>query len=129
MRRFSLVQRVGLFAACVAALVGVLFVAALFAILSLRQAESQESRSKDVTVAALRVRTRTADLESALRGYVLSANPRFVGLFRQTRAGAPADIANLLRLVQNDPPRRALAKTVSRTSSAVTWSITPTTCS
>ena len=60
MRRFSLVQRVGLFAACVAALVGVLFVAALFAILSLRQAESRESRSKDVTVAALRVRTRTS---------------------------------------------------------------------
>ena len=113
MRRFSLVQRVGLFAACVAALVGVLFVAALFAILSLRQAESRESRSKDVTVAALRVRTRTADLESSLRGYVLSANPRFVELFHQTRAGMPGDLANLLKLVQNDPPRHALANSVA----------------
>ena len=113
MRRFSLVPRVGLFAASVAALVGVLFVAALFAILSLRQAESRESRSKDVTVAALRVRTRTADLESALRGYVLSANPRFVGIFRQTRAGVPADLGNLLKLVQDDPPRRTLADGVA----------------
>jgi len=112
-RRFSLVQRVGLFAACVAALVGVLFVAALFAILSLRQAESRESRSKDVTVAALRVRSRTADLESALRGYVLSANPRFVEIFRQNKAGVPGDLANLLKLVQNDPSRHALASSVA----------------
>ena len=113
MRRFSLTQRVGLFAACVAALVGVLFVAALFAILSLRQAESRESRSKDITVAALHVRTRSADLESALRGYVLSGNPRFVGLFHQTRAGVPADVSNLLKLVQDDPPQRALANRVA----------------
>jgi signal transduction histidine kinase len=113
LRRFSLVPRVGLFAASVAALVGVLFVAALFAILSLRQAESRESRSKDVAVAALRVRTRSADLESALRGYVLSVNPRFIGIFRETRAGVPGDVSNLLKLVQNDPPQHARAISVA----------------
>jgi signal transduction histidine kinase len=112
-KRLSLVQRVGLFAACVAALVGVLFVAALFAILSLRQAESRESRSKDIAVAALHVRTRSADLESALRGYVLSANPRFVEIFRQSRAGVPGDVSNLQELVQDDPPQSTRADRVA----------------
>lgn len=112
MKRLSLVQRVGLLAAGVAALVGVLFVAALLAILSLRKAEARESRSKDVTVATLRVRSLSADLESALRGYVLSANPRFVTLFQDARARVPRDVANLRELVRNDPPQRARADRV-----------------
>ena len=112
MKRLSLVQRVGLLAAGVAALVGVLFVAALIAILSLRKAEARESRSKDVTVATLQVRTLSADLESSLRGYVLSANPRFVRLFQDARARVPGDVANLRALVRNDPPQRARADRV-----------------
>ena len=113
MRRLSLVQRVGLFAASVAALVGVLFVAALFAILSLRQAEARESHSKDVTVATLQLRTLSADLESALRGYVLSSNPRFVGIFNQSRAHVPGDVQHLLTLVRDDPPQSERATNVA----------------
>src|SRR5439155_17639207 len=103
------VQRVGLFAAGVAALVGILFVAALIAILSLRSAESRESHSKDVSVAALRVKARSADLESALRGYVLSENPRFLGLFRAARARVHGDVGTLRGLVRDDPPQRVRA--------------------
>ncbi len=112
MRRLSLVQRVGLLAAGIAALVGILFVAALVAILSLRNAEARESRSKDVTVATLRVRTLSADLESALRGYVLSANPRFVVIFQTARARVPADVGRLRDLVRDDPPQRVRAQRV-----------------
>jgi two-component system phosphate regulon sensor histidine kinase PhoR len=109
MRRFSLVHRVGFVAASVAALVGILFAAAVIAILSLRHAEARESRSKDVTVATLQVRTLSSDLESALRGYVLSRNPRFRELFRVARAKVPDELANLQRLVHNDPPQLARA--------------------
>jgi signal transduction histidine kinase len=108
-RRLSLVQRVGLFAAGVAALVGILFVAALIAILSLRSAESRESHSKDVSVATLRVKARSADLESALRGYVLSGNPRFLDLYREARAHVHGDVATLRGLVRHDPPQRVRA--------------------
>ena len=113
MRRLSLVQRVGLLAAGIAALVGILFVAALFAILSLRSAEARESRSSDVTVAALQVRTLSADLESALRGYVLSNNPRFVSIFHANRAKVPSEVGHLLSLVKNDPPQRVRAQRVA----------------
>jgi signal transduction histidine kinase len=109
MRRLSLVSRVGLLAAGVAAVVGILFFVALLAILSLRNAESRESHSKDVTVATLRVKTLSADLESALRGFVLSANPRFVDMFHAARAREPADVAKLRALVRNDRPQRARA--------------------
>ncbi len=113
MRRLSLVQRVGLFAAGIAALVGILFVAALVAILSLRSAEARESKSKDVTVAALQVRTLSADLESALRGYVLSSNPRFVVIFQAARGRVPGDIGHLRSLVRDDPPQRVRAQRVA----------------
>ncbi|HEX4526373.1 MAG TPA: ATP-binding protein [Gaiellaceae bacterium] len=110
MRRLSLVQRVGLLAAGVAALVGILFVAALLAILSLRKAETRESHSKDVTVATLQVKALSADLESALRGYVLSGNPRFLDLYAAARARVPGDVGNLHTLVHNDPPQRVRAE-------------------
>ena len=113
MRRLSLLQRVGLLAAGIAALVGILFVAALVAILSLRKAESRESRSKDVTVATLQVRTLTADLESALRGYVLSENPRFVVIFHDLRGRVPGEVAHLRSLVRDDPPQRVRADRVA----------------
>jgi signal transduction histidine kinase len=111
--RLSLVQRVGLLAGGVAALVGVLFVAALVAILSLRQAAARESRSKDVSVSTLHVRALSTDLQSALRGYVISANPRFVTLFRTARARVPADLNELRSLVQDDPPQRLRAERVA----------------
>ncbi len=113
MRRLSLIQRVGLFAAGIAVLVGILFVAALVAILSLRSAEARESHSKDVTVATLRVRTLSADLESALRGYVLSSNPRFVVIFQAARERVPGDVGHLRSLVRDDPPQRVRAQRVA----------------
>lgn len=113
MRRLSLVQRVGLLAAGVAALVGILFVAALLAILSLRKAETRESHSKDVTVATLRVKALSADLESALRGYVLSGKPQFLDLYGAARARVPGDIGNLHTLVRDDPPQRVRAESAA----------------
>ena len=111
MKNRSLVSRVVFVAACVAALVGVLFAVALFAILSLRHAESRESRSKDVAVQTLRVRALYADLEAALRGYVLSESastrPQFLASFHSARARVPGELRRLRALVANDPTQRA----------------------
>jgi len=111
MRTRSLVSRVVFVASCVAALVGVLFAVALFAILSLRHAESRESRSKDVAVQTLRVRALYADLEASLRGYVLSESastrPEFLASFRSTRARVPGELRRLRTLVENDSTQRA----------------------
>ena len=111
MRNRSLVSRVVFVASCVAALVGVLFAVALFAILSLRHAESRESQSKDVAVQTLRVRSLYADLEASLRGYVLSESastrPQFLASFRSARVRVPTELRRLRALVANDSTQRA----------------------
>jgi signal transduction histidine kinase len=114
MRNLSLVRRVSILAVGIAALVGVLFAAAVIAILALRDANARESHSKDVTVATLRVRTVSADLDSALRGYVLSGNPRFITLFRDAHARVPNEIGRLQALVRGDKSQRRRAVDAAR---------------
>ena len=114
MMRLSLARRVNLLAVVVAATVGILLVTALIAILSLRRAEQRGSRAKDVTVAALRVRTQAIDLESLLRGYVLSENKPFLTLFNQARHRIPGNLRSLRQLVADDPAQRVRAAEVTR---------------
>jgi signal transduction histidine kinase len=106
-RRLSLVGRVALLATVVAAVVGVIVASALVAILSLRSAEARESSAKDVTVATLRVQTLAVEIQSSLRGYILSENPRrnprFLTLLHSQRAQLPSALSQLYKLVADDP--------------------------
>ncbi|MGH3001102.1 MAG: ATP-binding protein [Gaiellaceae bacterium] len=110
MRPLSLVGRVSVLAAAVALAVGVMSVAALLAILSLRQTDAQEASSRDVTVAALRLENVSVDLDSSLRGYALSGSPRFLTLFQVARGRLPDAIGQLQRLVADDPAQRVRAQ-------------------
>lgn len=105
MTSMSLVRRIALVAAGIAGLVGIAFAAALVAILALRQADARESRSKDVTAATLRVRARAAELDSALSGYALTGDRRFLRLFKASRAKVPRETAVLQKLVHDDLPQ------------------------
>ena len=89
MKRLSLVGRVTVLATAVALVVGVMFVAALLAILSLRSAENQEKQSAARTVATLRVENLSVDVGSAVRGYALSRNARFLDLYHTARDRLP----------------------------------------
>jgi signal transduction histidine kinase len=107
--RLSLAKRVTIFAVLVAAVVGVMFVAALLAILSLRRTEARESRSKDVTVATLGVENLAVDVEAAVRGYALSRDRRFLVLYHQSRDRLFPALKELDGLVRSDPVQRARA--------------------
>ncbi len=109
MKRLSLVGRVALLASVVALVVGVIVASALVAILSLRHSEQRESQAKDVTVSTLRVQELAAEIQSSLRGYVLSLNPRFLTLLRGQRAQLPAATRQLRTLVADDAVQRARA--------------------
>ncbi|MDX6475633.1 MAG: hypothetical protein QOH95_1144, partial [Gaiellaceae bacterium] len=111
MRRLSLVGRVIVFSATVALVVAVVVASALIAIVSLRHAEARETRAKDVTVATLRVENIAFDLESSLRGYAITGNPRFLSLFDDAQAAMPSALGHLKTLVRDDRPqlRRARA--------------------
>jgi signal transduction histidine kinase len=97
---------VSIAAGLVSLLVCVLVATALVAIVALRQAGTRETQAKDVDVAALRVRATAADEQSALRGFALSRNPRFLTLFGRAHTRLPRDLATL-RSLAGDHVQRA----------------------
>jgi signal transduction histidine kinase len=113
MRRLSLVGRVTLVASIVTVLVVVIAAAALVAIISLRRAEARESRAKDVTAATLRTENLAVGLESSLRGFILSGNPRFLTLFSDAQTQVPIATDRLETLVHDDPQQLLQARAVS----------------
>jgi signal transduction histidine kinase len=105
MKRLSLVGRVVVLASAVAMVVVLVVATALIAIISLRHAEAQESRAKDVTAATLRAENVAFDLESSLRGYVLSGNQHFITRFNEARTTMPVALGRLKKLVADDRPQ------------------------
>ena len=103
MKRLSLVGRVVVLASAVAMVVVLVVATALIAIISLRHAEARETRAKDVTAATLRAENVAFDLESSLRGYVLSGNQHFITLFNDARTNMPGALGRLKTLVADDP--------------------------
>ena len=112
-RPLSIVNRIALGAGVVAVLLAIMVIASLLAIVSLRRAESREARSQDVTVAALQIRSSTAELDSSLRGYVLTRNPQFLVFFRAARQQLAPELRRLRTLVADAPAQRARAADVS----------------
>ena len=110
MRRFSLVGRVTLVASIVTVLVVVIAAAALVAIISLRRAELRESHSKDVTAATLRSENLAVDLESSLRGFILSGNRQFLSLFSEAQKQLPGSMRRLETLLRDDPQQLQRAR-------------------
>src|SRR5436189_94222 len=82
----------------VAAVVGVIFLVVLLAVASLRRSADREARSKDVTAATLTLQTLAGDVETGVRGYVLTARPQFLQAYKTARATWPAAAARLERL-------------------------------
>jgi len=110
MSRLSLVARVVVLATAVAIVVGIVVASSLIAILSLRHAEERESQTQEVTTATLRVENAAVNLESALHGYTLTGNQRFIGLFNQAKDAAPRSFNQLERLLPDDPAQLQQAR-------------------
>jgi signal transduction histidine kinase len=106
-KRFSVVERVVAVAASVAVLVSIVVAGALVAVVSARHAESRQTHAKDVTEQTLRVENLAVELESAVRGYTLSGNVRFLRLFGNARDSLSPQLARLQKLVADDEPQLA----------------------
>jgi len=88
---------VAFLALLVAAVVGASFVVFLIAVSSLRRATDREARSKDVTSAALRVENLIVDMETGVRGYVLTQRQAFLTPYRNGQRQWPAAAEQLRR--------------------------------
>ncbi|MGH3104061.1 MAG: ATP-binding protein [Gaiellaceae bacterium] len=109
----SLVTRVVVVSALLAVLVASVFAVLLLAASALREATSREERSKQVTAATLVLERRVFDLETSLRGIVITGNPSFVQPWEEARRELPLQLAALERLVADDPEQRRRAQVLT----------------
>jgi signal transduction histidine kinase len=100
-----------------ASLVLALIVAAVFVILiravsALDEARTDEAHSKDVTSATVVVEKLVIDLETGLRGLVLTGNDQLLQPWRRARAELPAQLRQLERLVSDSPAQTRRAREI-----------------
>jgi signal transduction histidine kinase len=118
MRPRSLATQVTAAAFVVAVVVAVAFVVSIVTTLSLRRSTARETHSKDVVAATLEAQTLVADLETGIRGYVLTRKPAFLQPWRAAGRQWPKAIARLESLVVHDVEETQRAHTVASLVSA-----------
>jgi PAS domain S-box-containing protein len=96
-----------------AGVVGGIFAVLLVAIAEERDSSDAARHSEQVLAAANRLERRVIDLETGLRGLLLTRNERFLGPFRSAQAAVPAEAGHLRRLVAGNPEQAARAKALS----------------
>jgi signal transduction histidine kinase len=113
-KRWSLVTQITAAAVVVAGVVAVAFIVAIATTLDLRRSTSRETHSKDVVAATLQTQTLVIDLETGVRGYVISRKDQFLEPWRSASQQWPVAIARLERLVKADDFETQRAQTVAQ---------------
>jgi signal transduction histidine kinase len=86
-----------------AALVGTVFAFLVLASSDLRGATRREARSKDLTSSTLILEKLVLDVETALRGFIITENERFLRPWGNARARIPRQLAEVRRLASESP--------------------------
>src|SRR5437763_3068673 len=106
--RPTLTTRTIALGAVVAVLVAAAFVVVASNARDARRASDAAQRAQAVTVSAVALGELTSRLDSALRGYVLGNEPRFLAPFDAARGALPAARGALIRAVKSGGERSAL---------------------
>jgi signal transduction histidine kinase/CheY-like chemotaxis protein/CHASE3 domain sensor protein len=93
-------------------LVALIFGAMLFAIRDLRDAGRQERRSEQVIAASGAMQTLVLNLETSVRGYVITREEPFLDPWKRNLAGFPASAAHFDRLVADKPQERQIERSI-----------------
>lgn len=106
MKSLSLSTRMIAASVVLAVLVAGVFVVLIHAVTTLNEAREREAHSKDVRSATVVVEKLVIDLETGVRGFVLSRNNRFLQPFNRAREVLPRRLDELERLVSEDSQQR-----------------------
>jgi signal transduction histidine kinase len=109
-RSMSLSVRMLAASAVLALLVAAVFGVLVHAVLELNDATRLEARSKDLTAATLVLEKDVVDLETGLRGLVLTGNERFLQPWNEARAQLPGSLREFERLASSNPAQRIQAR-------------------
>src|SRR2546430_1055873 len=107
----GLLARIALSAVVVAVGLAIVFGVLFLAIMTLRDRSVEAAHTQQVIATANRLQTLVIDLETSVRGFVITKNQRDLDPWRQAQLQYPTQIDNLLALTKDNPMQheRALA--------------------
>jgi signal transduction histidine kinase len=112
--RSGLLTRIGGWALVVSVALGVVFAVLILSVLGLRQRSLEARRSQEVIATANRLQTRVVDLETGLRGFVITRNEKQLAPWRQALREYPEELESLIRLTNENPEQMARAQRIGR---------------
>jgi serine phosphatase RsbU (regulator of sigma subunit)/CHASE3 domain sensor protein len=124
-RSLGLATRVGIAGLVVAAVLAVVLVVSISTLREARQRNQQARRSGDIVQAANSVQSLVIDLETGLRGYVITRDRSFLAPYRSARARGPVAVHRLQALVAGDPLQVTTARTLRTALESYTVSYAP----
>jgi signal transduction histidine kinase len=112
--RSGLVARIAVAAVAVAVGLSLVFAVLFLAITGLRHRSDQARHSQQVIATANRLQTLVIDLETGLRGFVITNDERDLDPWREARRRYPQAIATLLRVTEDNRLQYARALSIKR---------------
>jgi signal transduction histidine kinase len=112
--RSGLVARIAVSAVAVAVGLAIVFAVLFLAIVGLRHRSDQARHSQQVIAAANRVQTLVIDLETGLRGFVITNDEGYLDPWKKAQARYPAAIGTLLRLTRDGGVQHTRAVSIKR---------------
>jgi signal transduction histidine kinase len=123
--RSGLVRQVTLSAIAVAGGLAILFGVLFFAIISLRDRSLEAQRSQQVIAAASQLQTLVVDMETGVRGFIITDDEHYLAPWRDARRKYPGARANLLQLTSGKPLQHARAVRITRLANKYLGTVTP----
>jgi signal transduction histidine kinase len=108
--RLSLQKRLVAGSILLAIVVAAAFVILILSLATLREATRQEAQSRDVTAEALMLQKLVLDVETSLRGYVITGQKSFLEPYDAARKELPDRYRELDRLVADEPAQQRRAR-------------------
>ena len=110
----GLLARIGGWTAVVCLALGAVFGVLIFSVIGLRDRSLEARRSQEVIATANRLQTLVVDLETGLRGYVITHNDRELKPWRDALRLYPGATASLIRLTKENPAQQDRARAIGR---------------
>ncbi len=109
----TLARRMFFASVVLALIVAAAFGALIFAVSAQRDATKRETRSREVTGEVLRVEKLVVDMETGVRGLIISNNNRaYLDPYRTAQQEIPAHLRTLDALIAGDPEQQDRASTL-----------------
>jgi signal transduction histidine kinase len=111
--RSGLLARIGGWALVVSLALGAVFAVLIFSVIGLRHRSLEARRSQEVIATANRLQTLVVDLETGLRGFVITRRERDLKPWRDALRLYPKEVRALDRLTAENPRQQARAKRIA----------------